>query len=148
MGKLPKDVQNRIRDTNKANADDLARRIKNNIGLGDPPQAELVKDTIVGVRDRNIRVNAGGKKGVGRPYKSTKSNGRKYRPPAGALIFGAEYGSSGKTQDRKGRPMGPRFVKPHNERGNFIGPAVDKYTPQLLRTWTKTIQAELRKRGF
>lgn len=148
MSKLPKEVQDEIRDTNKRNADLLAKEIRGKIGAGDPPQARLVESSIDGKRDRNIRVDAGGTKRVGRPYKSRKSNGRSYRAPAGALIYGAEYGSSGKPQDRKGRNMGARFVRPHNERGNFIGPALQEFTPKLLRIWTNTIQHEINKRGL
>ncbi|MGI9143051.1 MAG: hypothetical protein ACR2IJ_07650 [Fluviibacter sp.] len=148
MSKLPKEVQNEIRDTNKRNADLLAHEIKAKIGAGDPPQARLVESAIDGKRDRNIRVDAGGAKRVGRPYKSSKSNGRSYRAPAGALIYGAEYGSSGKPQDRRGRTMGARFVRPHNKDGYFIGPALKNFTPKLLRIWSDTIQAEIKKRGL
>lgn len=148
MGKLPKEVQNEIRDTNKRNADLLAHEIKSKIGAGDPPQAQLVESSIDGKRDRNIRVDAGGTKRVGRAYKSRKGNGRSYRAPAGALIYGAEYGSSGKPADRRGRTMGARFVRPHNKDGYFIGPALRDYTPKLIRIWSATIQHEIKKRGL
>lgn len=148
MGKLPKEVQELIRDSNKLNADRLAREARSLISANDPPQAALIKDTIQGKRDRNIKVEAGGIKRVGRPYKSSKSNGRAYRAPAGALIHGAEYGSSGKPQDRRGRTMGARFVKAHNELGNFLNPALRKFAPELIQIWSDTIQREIQKRGL
>lgn len=148
MSKLPKEVQDEIRATNQRNATILAREIERNVGAGDPPQAKLVDQTFEPKRDRIIRVTGGGDSKVGRPYKSTKSRGRQYRAPAGALVNGAEYGSSGKPKDRKGRTMGARFVRPHNEKGYFIGPAVRKYTPWLLKEWKKTIQQEIKRRGL
>ena len=148
MGKLPKEVQNEIRDTNKRNADLLAAEARRNIGAGDPPQAKLIEPTIRGVRDRNIKVEAGGPRGVGRPYKSRTKQGRKYRSPAGALVYGAEYGSSGKPKDRKGRTMGERFVKGRNKEGYFLTPALGDFAPKLLRIWSDTIQREIKKRGL
>lgn len=148
MGKLPKDVQNEIRDTNKRNADLLAAEVRRNIGVGDPPQARLIEPSIRGVRDRNIKVEAGGPRGVGRPYKSRTKQGRKYRAPAGALVYGAEYGSSGKSQDRKGRTMGERFVKGRNKQGYFLTPALGDFAPKLLQIWYHTINREIQKRGL
>jgi len=147
MSKLPKEVQAEIRSTNQENANRLVRKIKTEIGIGDPPQADLVRDSFESKRDRIIRVDAGGARQVGRRYRS-KRKGRKYGAPAGALINGAEYGSSGKPQDRKGRTMGARFVRPHKAEGYFIGPAVREYAPWLLREWTNLIQTEIKKRGL
>lgn len=148
FGKLSKDVQNKIRDTNLANARLLADEAKRNIGEADPPQADLIAETIKPVRDRNIMVTSGGPKRVGRPYKQRGGGRRKYRAPAGLLIYGAEHGSSGESHDRKGRAMGPRFKRPHNPDGYFMGPALRDFAPRLLEIWRKTINAELKKAGL
>lgn len=148
LNKLPKDVQNGIRITNQTNAEKLRHEIIGEIGAGDPPQAELIKSTIKAKRDRNIRVDSGGVKQVGRAYASRTKAGRKYRAPAGALVFGAEYGSSGKPTDRKGRAMGARFVRPHNPKGYFIGPALVRFGPILLKEWIDTINQQIRKEGL
>lgn len=148
LNTLPKEIQNDIRDSNLANSRILAKNIQAAISAADPPQARLIEDSIKPARDRVIRVNAGGPKAAGRPYKSSKSQGRKYRAPAGALVYGSEYGSSGKPQDRRGRNMGARFVRPHNEKGYFIGPAMERFAPQLLKIWTNTIQDAIRDKGF
>ena len=145
---LPKEVQDEIRKTNLANAQLLADEVKRNIDLSDPPQAELITSTVKAVKDRRIKVNAGGSKQVGRPYKSRTAGKRKYRAPAGFLIYGAEHGSSGKSQDRKGRKMGPRFQRPHNKDGYFMGPALREFGPRLLEIWSKTIQREIDKAGL
>lgn len=146
--KLPKEVQNELRQTNLRNAQLLADEVRRNIDISDPPQAELILSTVTAVKDRRIKVTAGGKKQVGRPYKARTGGKRKYRAPAGLLIYGAEFGSSGKSMDRKGRKMGPRFERPHNSKGYFMGPALEKFGPKLLEIWIKTIQREIDKAGL
>ena len=141
MRKLPKDVQNELRKMNAADAQDLASDLKYTRAYA-PPQKQLVQGAIYVVRDRTIRVDVGGKKQVGRAYKSKRKGGAKYRPPAGALVYGSEYGSSGKEVDRFGRKMGNRFDLPHNPRGYWIAPTVEKYSKQLLEKWkTRTQRA-------
>lgn len=148
FSKLPKEVQNEIRNTNLKYSGDLADEVKKNIGVSDPPQADLIESTVKAVRDRNIKVSAGGPKKVGKPYKSRTGGARKYRAPAGLLIYGAEHGSSGKSTDRKGRNMGPRFVRAHNKEGYFMGPALRDFAPVMLEKWKTLIQREIKKAGL
>lgn len=148
FNKLPKEVKDDIRAANLIESQKLEKAIIAEIGLGDPPQAQLVKSAIKAKRDRDIRVDAGGAKKAGRAYASSKGNGRKYRAPAGALIHGAEYGSSGKQTDRKDRRMGARFVRPHKADGYFIGPGTRAFAPQLLANWERLIRNAIAKEGL
>jgi hypothetical protein len=141
MRKLPKEVQNELRKLNAADAEDLKQDLKTTTRNA-PPQKKLIQGAVYVVRDRNIRVDIGGKKQVGRAYKSKRNGGAKYRSPAGALVYGSEYGSSGNEVDRFGRKMGKRFELPHNPRGYWIAPTVEKYSKELLDKWkTRTQRA-------
>lgn len=139
LSKLPKDVQNEIRRLNAADAQELASELKRT-RLNAPPQKELVQGAVYVVKDRNIRVDVGGKKQVGRAFKSKAKSGAKFRAPAAALMYGSEFGSSGKPVDRFGRKMGNRFVLPHNPRGYWIKPTAEKYTAELFTKWKTRVQ--------
>lgn len=78
------------------------------------PQAKLVASAIRVKSDRFPVVQVGGPKKVGRPYKS-RSGGRK-RAPAGALLWGVEYG------DRFGR-----FAS-RNANGYWLQPTVIRFS--------------------
>ena len=152
FSRLPKEVQREIRQTFRPLSNQLAADIKTPVGIK-PPQYELIEKTIKPKTDRQIRVQVGGSTKVGRPYKRyQKFKGRDgkihrskfnvqagYRASAGALIHGVESGSSGKARDRKGRTMGDRFKLPHNPRGYFIKPTVERFAPELYETWKQTI---------
>lgn len=141
MRKLPKEVQNELRKMNAADAQALAQDLKYTRAYA-PPQKELLQGAVYVVKDRVIRVDIGGKKQVGKAYKRRTNGGAKYRSPAGALVYGSEYGSSGKDVDRFGRKMGNRFKLPHNPRGYWINPTVEKYSKELLEKWkTRTQRA-------
>lgn len=139
LNKLPKETQQEIRRLNAVDAQELATDLKYTRQYA-PPQKELVQGAVYVVKDRNIRVDVGGPKKVGRAYKRSKNDGAKYKSPAGALLYGSEYGSSGKGNDRFGRKMGNRFVLPHNPRGYWIKPTTEKYTKGLLLKWSTRIQ--------
>jgi hypothetical protein len=108
------------------------------------PQTKLVAQTIAAKRDRLIRVDVGGPKKVGRKYggetsKSGKGKVRQNAAPAGALLWGTEYGS-GPGVDSIGRPYTNRFKAPRNKRGYWITPAVDFYTPIVAKEYISMIQ--------
>lgn len=155
LSKLPKEVQNEIRARNLIEAQKLAREIvMNAYDPGVPPQAELVAQSVKAQRDRSVKVNVGGPKRVGRPYKSRTGNTRQYRAPAGLLMYGAEHGSSGNPTDRSGRKMGPRFVRPHrgNPRnpfdGYWIGPVVQVQGQEIADKWRDLCQRAIKGLGL
>jgi hypothetical protein len=100
-----------------------------------------------------IRVDVGGSKKVGRKYggeQSKSGKGAKVRQqsaPAGALLWGTEYGS-GKGTDSIGRPYSNRFKAARNKRGYWINPAVDYYTPIVAKEYIDIIQTIIRKVGL
>lgn len=152
FSKLPKEIQRELRQTFRPLSNQLAHDLKS-VPTPKPPQYKLVELSVTPKTDRNIRVAVGGKKKVGKPYtKYKKFKGRDgqmhrskfnvqrgYRAPAGALVHGVESGSSGKIRDRSGRTMGNRFKLPHNPRGYFVRPTVDRFAPELYETWKRTI---------
>ena len=109
------------------------------------PQTKLVAQTITAKRDRLIRVDIGGPKKVGRKYggeasKSGKGNKvRQNAAPAGALLWGTEYGSH-RGIDSAGRVYSDRFKAPSNKRGYWIAPAVDFYVPIIAREYALMVQ--------
>lgn len=150
---LPKELQQELRRHNRADAEDLARALRTDAHKpGVPPQAALIADSgaVTPKTDRNIRVDVGGKKIVNNRYKtkayrantkSGKSRKRTVGTPAGALVWGATVGSSGKTQDRIGRKMGPRFVESHSQRGYWLQPTSLEWAARLLPKYSRRIQA-------
>jgi hypothetical protein len=100
-----------------------------------------------------IRVDVGGSKKVGRKYggeQSKSGKGSKVRQqaaPAGALLWGTEYGS-GKGTDSIGRAYSNRFKAARNKRGYWINPAVDYYTPIVAKEYIDIIQKIIRKVGL
>jgi len=161
FSRLPKEVQKEIRQTFRPLSNQLAHDLKTVPGIK-PPQYDLIETSILPKTDRQIRVQIGGKKKVGRPYKRyQKFKGRDgnvhrskfnvqpgFKASAGALIHGVEFGSSGKATDRKGRAMGRRFKLPHNPRGYFITPTVERFAPELYEAWKSTILKAARKTGL
>jgi hypothetical protein len=100
-----------------------------------------------------IRVDVGGSKKVGRKYggeQSKSGKGAKVRQqsaPAGALLWGTEYGS-GKGTDSLGRAYSNRFKAARNKQGYWINPAVDYYTPIVAKEYIDIIQTIIRKVGL
>lgn len=110
-----------------------------------PPQAILVARSISTPRDRMIRVDIGGSKKVGRPYGGERNSKGKLTnreaAPAGALLWGSEYGSGGQPIDKAGRKMGrSRFVRPRNKQGYWINPTVDANIKDVADAYTDIVK--------
>jgi len=150
---LDKETQNEVRDAAYPLSQRLAGQLLMFSQSAPSPQTKLVAQTITAKRDRLIRVDVGGSKKVGRKYggeQSKSGKGAKVRQqsaPAGALLWGTEYGS-GKGTDSIGRAYTNRFKAARNKRGYWINPAVDYYTPIVAKEYIDIIQAIIRKVGL
>jgi hypothetical protein len=145
---LPKESQDNIRTEAQAMSKKLAGEIMVS-GLTSPtPQARLVVESIVTPRDRLVRVDVGGSKKVGRKYGGTPTKGGKLvkqnAAPAGALLWGSEFGSEGGT-DALGRKYTRRFKLGRNKRGYWINPAVDANIADIAEKYSKLIQETIDK---
>ncbi len=153
LNKLDKETQDDIRSAALPLSQRLAGQLLMFSQSAPSPQTKLVAQSIVAKRDRVIRVDVGGTKKVGRKYggeqsKSGKGNKvRQNQAPAGALLWGTEYGS-GKGTDSIGRPYSNRFKAPRNKRGYWIAPAVDYYTPIVAKEYIDIVQAIIKKVGL
>jgi len=150
---LDKETQNKVRDAAYPLSQRLAGQLFMFSQSAPSPQTKLVAKSITAKRDRLIRVDVGGSKKVGRKYggeQSKSGKGAKVRQqsaPAGALLWGTEYGS-GKGTDSIGRPYSNRFKAARNKRGYWINPAVDYYTPIVAKEYIDIIQTIIRKVGL
>jgi hypothetical protein len=150
---LDKETQNEVRDAAYPLSQRLAGQLLMFSQSAPSPQTKLVAQTITAKRDRLIRVDVGGSKKVGRKYggeQSKSGKGAKVRQqsaPAGALLWGTEYGS-GKGTDSIGRAYTNRFKAARNKRGYWINPAVDYYTPIVAKEYIDIIQTIIRKVGL
>jgi hypothetical protein len=153
LNKLDKETQDDIRSAALPLSQRLAGQLLMFSQSAPSPQTKLVAQSIVAKRDRVIRVDVGGTKKVGRKYggeqsKSGKGNKvRQNQAPAGALLWGTEYGS-GKGTDSIGRPYSNRFKAPRNKRGYWIAPAVDYYTPIVAKEYIEIVQTIIKKVGL
>jgi hypothetical protein len=153
LNMLDKETQNEVRDAAFPLSQRLAGQLLMFSQSAPSPQTKLVAKSITAKRDRLIRVDVGGTKKVGRPYGGEKSksgkgaNVRRQSAPAGALLWGTEYGS-GKGTDSMGRSYTNRFKASRNPRGYWINPAVDYYTPIVAKEYIDIIQAIIRKVGL
>ncbi len=147
---LPKEASAEVRDL----AQPLSKRLAQALSLSAafsaaPPQAILVARSITTPRDRMVRVDVGGPKKVGRQYGGTADAKGKVRnrsaAPAGALLWGSEYGSRNQQVDRAGRRMGPRFVKPYNKQGYWIRPAIDDNIQEVADAYTEMLKAIVKR---
>ena len=142
---LDKETQGRVRDA----AQPLSKRLAGQImmfGDGSPtPQTKLVLQSITTPRDRLIRVDLGGAKKVGRAYGGRPSKSGKgakvgrTQAPAGALLWGSEYGSRPGI-DRAGRKYTNRFKVPYNREGYWLNKSVDFYTPVVAQEYISIVQ--------
>lgn len=145
LGSFPAEYQQLVRDRALPLSKRLAGQLMMSAQGAPAPQTKLVAQTITAKRDRLIRVDIGGSKKVGRKYggESSKSGkGNKVRQnsaPAGALLWGTEYGSH-KGVDSLGRVYTNRFNAPTNKRGYWIAPAVDFYVPIIAREYALMVQ--------
>lgn len=150
---LDKETQNEVRDAAYPLSQRLAGQLLMFSQSAPSPQTKLVAQSITAKRDRLIRVDVGGSKKVGRKYggeQSKSGKGAKVRQqsaPAGALLWGTEYGS-GKGTDSIGRAYSDRFKAARNKRGYWINPAVDYYTPIVAKEYIDIIQGIVRKVGL
>lgn len=145
---LPKESQDNIRTEAQAMSKKLAGEIMVS-GLTSPtPQARLVVESIVTPRDRLVRVDVGGSKKVGRKYGGQRTKGGKLvkqsAAPAGALLWGSEFGSEGGV-DAAGRKYTRRFKLGRNKRGYWINPAVDANIADIAEKYSKLIQETIDK---
>ena len=153
LNKLDKETQDDIRSAALPLSKRLAGQLLMFSQSAPSPQTKLVAQSIVAKRDRVIRVDVGGTKKVGRKYggeqsKSGKGNKvRQNQAPAGALLWGTEYGS-GKGTDAIGRPYSNRFKATRNKRGYWIAPAVDYYTPIVAKEYIEIVQTIIKKVGL
>jgi hypothetical protein len=153
LNKLDKETQDDIRSAALPLSQRLAGQLLMFSQSAPSPQTKLVAQSIVAKRDRVIRVDVGGTKKVGRKYggeqsKSGKGNKvRQNQAPAGALLWGTEYGS-GKGTDSIGRAYSNRFKAPRNKRGYWIAPAVDYYTPIVAKEYIEIVQTIIKKVGL
>lgn len=149
---LPTEVQQEVRDL----AQPMSKRLAGQLtmfGMAAPaPQTKLVLQSITTPRDRLIRVDIGGTKKVGRPYggetsKSGKSKVRMTKAPAGALLWGSEYGSHA-GEDSIGRRYTNRFKTPYKKSGYWIAPAVEHYVPVVAREYEEMIVGIAKRVGL
>lgn len=160
FSKLPKEVQAEIRKHNRQDSDILAMAIRTDAHMpGVPPQAALIADSgaVMAKTDRTIRVDVGGKKlldnkaardaegNFKKAYRANKKTGKnrlkRVGTPAGAIVWGATDGSSGKPTDRSGRKMGRRFVLGHSQRGYWLQPTTEKFAEVIIEKWKRRIQS-------
>jgi len=146
LNMLDKETQSRVRDA----AQPLSKRLAGQImmfGHSSPtPATALVLQSITTPRDRLIRVDVGGPKKVGRKYGQTASKSGKGKKvggtgaPAGALLWGTEYGSHPGV-DSIGRTYTNRFGAPPRASGYWLNPAVEFYTPVVAQEYISIVQA-------
>lgn len=153
LNRLDKETQQEIRDGALPLSKRLAGQLLMFSQSAPAPQTKLVAQTITPKRDRLIRVDIGGPKKVGRKYggeQSKSGKGAKVRQqsaPAGALLWGTEYGSHPGI-DSMGRRYTNRFKAAQNKRGYWITPAVDYYVPIVAREYSEMVQTVVRKLGL
>ena len=122
------ETNKRLRAAAKECATVLKQELQQAAASAPAHQTLLVAKSVKVKSDRTPVVSVGGTKGVGRPYNS-KRRGGKYRAPAGALLWGVEYG------DNHGR------FAPRNQQGYWLRPttiafgdnkAIDIYKRQVV----------------
>lgn len=146
IGSLDKEIQNEIRD----NSQRLSLKIRDALYLraqrSPTPQAKLVAESMTTPRDRLPTVKIGGSKKVGRPYKQL-GTGKIIKAPAGALLYGSEYGSHG-GKDRAGRNQGDRFKAPRTKLGYWINPASDSMAREVFTEWVEYVDRIIKREGL
>lgn len=156
LGRLDKEIQAEVRQK----AQQLAIGFKFDLELAaafsPTPQAKLVAQSITTPRDRLPTVVIGGKKQVGRPYTSRVKRtgktgkalpGKRIKAPAGALLYGSEYGSHG-GKDSRGRNMGNRFVVGRKKDGYWISPTTETHASDIFEAWVGYVDDVLKREGI
>jgi len=151
LGSLPPEFQQEVRDRALPLSQRLAGQLLMFAQASRTPVAKNVAESLVAKRDRLIRVDVGGPKKVGRKYGGEKRGGGKVvkqnQAPAGALLWGSEYGSHPGV-DRAGRSYTNRFGAPYKKSGYWINPAIDYYVPILAREYTEIVKDVVKKAGM
>jgi len=153
LNKLDKESQDEIRNGALPLSQRLAGQLHMFAESSPTPQTKLVAQTITPKRDRLIRVDIGGSKKVGRKYGGEQSKSgkgarvRQQSAPAGALLWGSEYGSHAGI-DQMGRKYTNRLKAPSNKRGSWINPSVDYYVPIVAREYAEMVQTVVKKLGL
>lgn len=142
---LDKETSQKVRDGAMPLSQRLAGQLMQFAFAAPAPQTNLVAQSIIAKRDRLIRVDIGGDKKVGRPYRSRKT-GKQVKAPAGALLWGSEYGSA-RGVDAIGRRFTNRFAVGRNRVGYWINPAVDYYAPVVAREYAQMLQEVIKANG-
>jgi hypothetical protein len=135
---LDKETSQKVRDGAMPLSQRLAGQLMQFAMAAPAPQTRLVAQSITAKRDRLVRVDVGGSKKVGRPYQS-RATKKQVKAPAGALLWGTEYGSR-KGVDSIGRAFTSRFKVGRNRSGYWINPAVDYYAPVVAREYAQMLQ--------
>lgn len=151
LGSLPPEFQQEVRNRALPLSQRLAGQLLMFAQASRTPVAENVAESLVAKRDRLIRVDVGGPKKVGRKYGGEKRGGGKVvkqnQAPAGALLWGSEYGSHPGV-DRAGRSYTNRFGAPYKKSGYWINPAIDFYVPIIAREYTEIVKDVVKKAGM
>lgn len=154
LNKMPKEVQQELRQANYKDSVKLAQAlIENSNDIGVPPVAEKVAESIKPARDRFVKVNIGGTKRVGRPYRSTQKtasgarSNKQVKAMAGALMWGSEYGSKSGV-DRRGRTYTNRFAAKRSTTGYWIAPTVREYGEYYAMLWRERVQEIIDRLGL
>lgn len=151
LGSLPPEFQQEVRDRALPLSQRLAGQLLMFAQASRTPVAENVAESLMPKRDRLIRVDVGGPKKVGRKYGGEKRGGGKVvkqnQAPAGALLWGSEYGSHPGV-DRAGRSYTNRFGAPYKKSGYWINPAIDYYVPIIAREYTEIVNDVVKKAGM
>ena len=151
LNSLDKESQDRVRDAALPLSQRLAGQLKQFADSAPAPQTKLVAESITPKRDRLIRVDVGGTKKVGRKYGGeSRGKGKKVKQssaPAGALLWGTEYGS-GRGTDSAGRSYTDRFKAPRNKGGYWIAPAVDYYAPIVAKEYEEIVTKIIKREGL
>jgi hypothetical protein len=151
LGSLPPEFQQEVRDRALPLSQRLAGQLLMFAQASRTPVAKNVAESLVAKRDRLIRVDVGGPKKVGRKYGGEKRGGGKVvkqnQAPAGALLWGSEYGSHPGV-DRAGRSYTNRFGAPYKKSGYWINPAIDYYVPIIAREYTEIVNDVVKKAGM
>ena len=137
LRQLDKEQSAKVRDGAFPLSQRLAGQLHQFAMVSPTPQTRLVAQSIVPKRDRLVRVDVGGTKRVGRQYRSRETK-KLVKAPAGALLWGSEYGSTSGT-DSRGRRYTRRFGVGRNKGGYWINPAVDYYAPVVAREYAQML---------
>jgi hypothetical protein len=100
---------------------------------GQGPQARLAATSLRAPRDRTPVLVAGGSRRL-------PVQGRRRRPPAGMVLFGAEFGGGA-------RPSTRQFPPHRGTEGYWLFPTLRRILPGLTRRYIDTLEALARKWG-